>query len=167
MLVVTGLKSGLFATTEFNSLMHDWVVLYSLHKMAIPTSIPYEEVHSTPFYTNGDDNLISARLADKIPSFPQKLVEGFKDCGLTLTNGNKVENVEIEEIENVSYLKRKFRKVPLLDGGIGWFPQMDSSTIRSLIEWKTTNATTDGNFRDALTFARQAWDREMFRTNIS
>nr|UBJ26098.1 polyprotein [Red panda picorna-like virus] len=151
--VVSGLKSGMFATTEFNSVLHVLVVAYGLLRWCLPS-----EILEWPFLVCGDDSIIST------PPGVEDVVEGFvqsyKELGFNLTGSNK-EEVKICTIADAVFLKRKFSAQ---FSPKGWFyaPQIDRTTIRALLEYKRKVVPFEENWRNALVFCRQGWDTDMF-----
>ncbi|APS85758.1 polyprotein [Biomphalaria virus 3] len=180
--MVSGLKSGMFATAEFNTILHTIIVYYVLDEL-IPSHLMIE----WPFMIYGDDGAVPAvdlvRLGEGVEcehkvyvsccgicrvSAEKQLIDvfkrGYKALGFTLTGQNKQEPT-LCQVEEAVFLKRTFHPVKMGCGYLGSFyvPRMDRSTVRALIDYQRKGVPFVENVKNALVFARQGWDHEMFR----
>jgi len=151
--MVEGLKSGLFATSEFNTVLHNITTNYCLYDL-----MPMDDIVGWPFLEYGDDSIIS--LPDNTPACLDAFVKGYADMGFKLTGQDKGA-VKSVELRDAVFLKRGFYELSWTDYKF-YVPRMDRSTIRSLIDFKRKGVEFIENVRNALVFARQGWDSDMF-----
>nr|WAX26171.1 MAG: polyprotein [Army ant associated picorna-like virus 1] len=151
--IVSGLKSGMFATTEFNSILHTLVICYALDGL-----ITREEIVDWPFLVCGDDSAVSA------PVETEKAVSQYEKCyselGFKLTGSDKGE-VKLSEVHKSSFLKRKFKQLQVATGKF-YVPKIERETVRALLDFRRKGVEFGENWRNALIFCRQGWDVAMF-----
>ncbi len=152
--VATGVKSGMFATAEFNSLIHTIVIVYCLMNI-LPT---VEAVRKWKFLTLGDDGAIS--LPDETEETLNAIKVGYEEMGFEMTGGDKGDVVQ-GTIDELVFLKRKFRRVKTgLENH--FVPEMDYATVQSLVYFHRKGVSPIENAINALVFARQGMNGDLF-----
>lgn len=162
-----GMKSGIYCTTEFNSLIQTVIILsiciehlHTRKDTSLDQDIKDALLHR--FTTNGDDNLNSEppdcfQITSK--EFAQKLLEGYKKHGITLTSSTKTGPPEFMHITEIDYLRRSFH----LFGG-HFYPHINLGTIAGLLTFYRRSTTLRENFLEALAFCHQACCFDTFET---
>jgi hypothetical protein len=161
----TGMKSGMYCTTEFNSLMQTLVVLYANHKLLqnSPYTIQrsFEVIKEVRFVTNGDDNMHGTPFFCEETEYVEAIQSAYQDFGLNYTRADKsAGKPEFGPIEQAEYLKRSFvysRET------YQYHPQISHKTISGLLWYHKKTTTTLENFIEALVFTRQARNRRTYR----
>lgn len=149
--VATGVKSGMFATTEFNSLLHTIVIVYCLTQFV---QDPLDIVN-WKFLTNGDDGLME--LPDLLEKTRQGIEQGYKEMGFKMTSSIKTSDSVVSTIEEVVFLKRRFYPVEKKYTTY-YFPRMDFGTVQSLVYYHRKGTTIEENMMSAKIFLRQGMD---------
>lgn len=154
----TGMKSGIYATTEFNTLIQTVIIVYhSLELIFLHGNVSIgeaaREVLCHRFVSNGDDNMHSSPAFCPAELYAQQLPITYGRFGIKITSSDKtVASVVVQDIGQVSYLRRRFNFVEGVDK---FFPSMEDSTLSGLVYYyKKTTAPVE-NLMEAFSFARQ------------
>lgn len=154
----TGMKSGIYATTEFNTLIQTIIIIYH------STSILYEhtgltllesarEAKAHRFVSNGDDNMHSDPSFCAKTLYAQELPKTYGKFGITITSSNKSDlTIKFQPIQEATYLRRGFNKDNYHNY---YFPSMENTTLTGLIYYFRRTTTEIENLLEAFTFARQ------------
>jgi hypothetical protein len=184
--VSTGMKSGIYATTEFNTLIQTIIILYSGALPMASLERPLEivnELRTMKFVSNGDDNLIGRfsprlskdqgwlktihpemRIKQTVPMTSEEqrngVVQAYQDFGIVLTGSKKTNDLEWAFLDEIEYLRRTFWASPHLGK---YMPRISEDTIIGLLAFHKKSTTDVDNIMEALTFARQGRNLKWFK----
>lgn len=161
-----GMKSGMYCTTEINSIIQTIIVLTAVIRMCV-----YKKNKSIPealdiavmakFVTNGDDNMHGKPTFCEPEEYVDCILAEFEANGIEYTRADKsAGKPAFQPITEAEYLKRKW---VMSDETGEYHPQIAVETISGLLEFhkKTTNSFE--NFKETLVFARQGRNRILWR----
>lgn len=155
------MKSGMYATTEFNTLIQMVIILYGAYEYCFGRFLPDHSVNillQHRFVCNGDDNLHAPLEGCPEPTYADLMKETYAKFGITLTSSAKTASVGFSFLWEVDYLQRSFH---LCQGH--WYPEISLTTLQGLMFYHRKSTTQKANLIEALTFARQARRADWFR----
>lgn len=160
-----GMKSGMYCTTEINSLIQILITNAGniFHFVGLGSSVTeaMELARQQRYVTNGDDNMHGTPVRGTREQYVANLKQTFANFGITYTRSDKQEGLpEYEHITEAEYLKRKW---VFSEETQQYHPQISPSTIVGLLQYRKQTVSPKDNWKDALVFARQARNRRMFK----
>ncbi|APG78489.1 hypothetical protein [Wenling picorna-like virus 8] len=156
-LLVFGHKSGLFGTTEISTLCHVFLhlMVQVKHIGFIGREMPMQRVLDITSVSNGDDFLLKNENR-----MMESVITTYEEAGFKLTSSQKGEELSARDIQDATYLKRRFT---LVGGHMkAYVPDIAIETLAGLINWKRTTASVRDNMLDALSFLRQGTNYRFF-----
>lgn len=161
----SGMKSGMYCTTEINSLMQIFVTIYGIFVTMQKTDSTLNQTMKLAlehrFVVNGDDNMHGKPKFCSTEEYAKGLLQAFEDFGLLYTRADKQPGIpEFVPIEDAEYLKRSF---VYSEETKCYHPRISPTTISGLVTFFRRTTSSKDNMVEALVFARQGRNRRLFK----
>lgn len=133
--IMFSLLSGCADTIHANSIVHKILFLYTFLSYYLDNDLPFpsakEVRHILRMALVGDDSLVSVPSAGYEWFNGELIVRCMTELGYTITAGDKSSIIEATPLDDMTFLKRKFR----VEGEYVFAPLAEESIYKSLCYW--------------------------------